>query len=232
MKVVTNETKVKRYSRIARLASAIGFGLLVAGLVLSFRLSNLQEAYLSTLGGFVLATIGAYNVERWVRDPVAHQMLRSSLKGLNDRYALFNYLLPAPHVLLTPRGLVVMRAKRQDGRVVYKDGRWKQDFKWSHLFQGVAREWLGDPTSELKQDIRRVRKWVEERLPEYADDIDVEGLVIFLHWDLKLEVENPPVTVVRFKDLKRAIRGPLTKEMRPLRPEVRKAILETVESRL
>lgn len=227
MRIATDERKVKRYSRIARLASIFGFGLLVAGLVVSFRLAHVRQAYAITFGGFLMATVGAYLVERWVRDPVAHTTLEKSLKGLNDRYTLINYLIPAPHVLLTPRGLVVLRVKRQDGRVTYSNGQWKQDLKWSHLFQGMAREWLGDPTKELYRDIDRVKAWVTERFPDYANTIDVEGIVVFLNWELKLEIESPlPVPVVQFGELKRALRGPHTKDMRPLRPAIRKAITE------
>ncbi len=227
MRIVTNERKVKLYSRFARLSSILGFGFLVAGLVISFRLSNLQQAYLSTFAGFTLATIGAYLVERWVRDPIAHTTLETSLKSLNDRYTLINYLLPASHVLLTPRGLVVLRTKRQDGRVTYSNGQWKQDFKWTHFFQGMTREWLGDPTKELYQDLDRVNDWVAERFPDDASAIDVEGIVVFLNWDLKIEIDGSlPVLAVRFGDLKRVIRGPHTKDMRPLRPKIRKAIAE------
>jgi len=226
MRLITNESTVKRRKAIAKYSSMAGFVFLLGGLVISLRSVYLQWAYLSTFAGFGLATLGAYHVERWSREPVAHEALAKSLKGMDDRYHLYNYLLPTPHVLLTPRGLVVLRPQRQDGKVTCNDGQWKQDFKWSHVFQGMARESLGSPTTELKRDIGKIKNWVKKELPDYTEEIDVEGIVVFLSRDLKLEVRGAGVPVVRPKELKRTIRGEVTKQMRPIGKQVRAAIAE------
>ncbi len=224
MRVVTNERKVKSRQAISKYASIAGFVFLLGGLAISLRTNYLQWAYLSTFAGFGLATLGAYHVERWSRDPIAHEAIRKAFKGLDNRHHLYNYVLPTPHVMLTPRGLVVLRPQRQDGHIICIDGKWKQDFKWSHIFQGMARESLGNPSAELRRDIERVKSWVGKQLPDYADEIDVEGIVVFLNRNLNLEVRGADVPVVRTKELKRTLRGDVSKKMRPINKTIQAAI--------
>lgn len=55
--------------------------------------------------GFIAAQIGSYNQRRFNRSPRPHEQLAKELKGFDDRYALYSWMLPAPHVFTGPSGV-------------------------------------------------------------------------------------------------------------------------------
>ena len=129
MRVKTDTKFIARKVRLGKYSSLAGLAILSVGMVISFSKPELFEVSLLCLVlGFGVASIGSYNVSRWVKPPRGDEVLEKALKGLSNKYELFNYLLPSPHVLLTPFGVYVLSTKKQDGRVTYKgQGKWRQE---------------------------------------------------------------------------------------------------------
>ena len=55
--------------------------------------------------GFVLAQFGTYNLRRWGRSPRPDEVLAEGMKGFDDRFHFYAWILPAPFVLLSPQGI-------------------------------------------------------------------------------------------------------------------------------
>ena len=118
MKVIINEKLVKRQAAIGKGASLIGMGALLAGLVVSYRWPNLLTVSFGCLiVGFLLASIGTYNMNRWVKEPRADQALTKALKGLDNKHFLYHYTPLATHLLLAPSGLFVFTVKDHYGYI-------------------------------------------------------------------------------------------------------------------
>lgn len=202
MKVVTNERFIKKKTRLGQWASLAAIGILLLGLLISFQQPHLaQIAFGCLVIGFILGNFGTYNISRWVRPPRPDQVLAKVLKGLGNKYQLYNYVLPAPHVFLTPNGLFVITTKNQDGEISYREGKWRRKFKWGYLLRAFrGEESLGDPHKDLEADMKAVRRFLENNMPEA--DLPVEGIIVFIHPDAHLDLGDAEVPAVALNELK------------------------------
>jgi hypothetical protein len=206
MRLITNEKLVERQSKYARYATFAGLATLIGSLVTTFTNNfPLAVAYALLFVGFILAYIGAVLANRWVKEPRADVALAKALKGFDNRHHLYNYLLPARHVLLTPSGLLVFRVKSNDGVVTVNGDKWFTPFRWSRLFGGMGQEALGNPPADLEADVTKLRQFLAGKF-QGADNVPVDGYLVFTDPNVDLKVENPTAPVVRVQDLKDTIR--------------------------
>jgi hypothetical protein len=205
MKVIINEKLVKRQATIGKGASLIGMGALLAGLVVSYRWPNLLTVSFGCLiVGFLLASIGTYNMNRWVKEPRADLALDKALKGFDNKHRVYHYTLPATHVLLAPSGLFVFTVKDHHGEIRCEGEKWHQKFNWGRLLLLFGQEGLGNPTREVRGEIGRLRHFLDSRLPEA--DVPIEGLIVFTNPRARLELTDPAVPVMTSKKLKTHLR--------------------------
>ena len=207
MKVLSNEPLIRRRSRRAQIANLAGLLVLGAGLVISL---IKPEWAIYTLGLLVIGVIasqyGIVQAFRYARKPRPDEELASALKGLDDRFRLYNFVMPADHVLLTPRGLYTVVLKSVDGKVVCEGKTCKQERKFSlgRLLRLFSPESLGNPLREAQWEAEALTKWLAEKAPEATTG--VEGAVVFLSPKVDLEARNPDALTVRAKALKDALR--------------------------
>lgn len=191
MRVTTNEKFIQRKARLGKYCSLAGLAVLTGGMVINFSMPEYFElSLLCLVVGFAVASIGAYNVSRWVKPPRGDEVLVKSLKGLSNKYRLYNYTVSVPHVLLAPFGLYVLHCKKQDGDVVYRgNDKWRQrvDIKRRlKLFFG-AEQPVGNPTNELASDMGSLANLLGQLLPD--EDIVVNGAIVFTNDEVNLTRE-------------------------------------------
>ena len=225
MKVITNEKLVKRQATLGKWASLLGMGALLGGLVVSYRWPNqLTISFGCLIVGFMLASVGTYNMNRWVKEPRADQALDKALKGFDNKHFLYHYTLPATHVLLAPSGLFVFMVKDNHGEIRCEGEKWRHKFSWGRLLLFFGQEGLGNPTREVRGEIERLRRFLDEKLPEA--DLPIEGLIVFTNPRAKLELIDPALPVVSSNKLKTFLRQ-LKKSRIPA--EQRKELAEIFE---
>jgi hypothetical protein len=218
MRLTTNEKLIARQSKFARYATFSGLAILIGSLVISLTNEPMMLlAYVLLLIGFGLAYVGAILANKWVKEPRADNALTKALKGLDNKFHLYNYLLPANHVLLTPTGLVVFKVKPNDGRITVQGDKWTSPFRLSRLFGGMGQEPIGNPSLDLGNDIEKTKKLLAGKF-EGAADVPIDGYVVFSDPKAELIIENPTVPVVRMPDLKDALRK--AKRTRVLAPKL------------
>lgn len=222
MQVITNERLIKNRARLGRVASFAGLAVLVLGLVASLSPQWLLASFGCLFVGFLLSQVGIYNANRWVKEPRADQTLVKVLKGFDDRYYLYNYVLRAPHVLLTPFGLCVINPKHQAGKVHCEGERWRRDLGWKRILRLFGQEGLGNPTREVKAEVERLSKWASGQVSQW--EVPIEGVIVFTNPEVDLEIENPAVPVLDGKQFKSLLRN-LSKE-RPMSGSQRKQLAE------
>jgi hypothetical protein len=207
MKNIVNEDRIAKGARLGKIATLAGLGFLVAGLVVSLVLKQSPLLWLSfgfLMLGLMVSTVGTANMNRWVREPRADQALVQGLKGFDDRYRLYNYTLPAPHVLLGPTGLYVLTALGQDGVIRYEGDRFRRDFSAGRLLRFMVDEGMGKPFAEADAQVQSLRRFLGEH--GVGEEVEIQNVVVFYHPRAELIVSDPPRPVANPKGLKRAIR--------------------------
>ncbi|MFN2292365.1 MAG: nuclease-related domain-containing protein [Anaerolineae bacterium] len=207
MRLVVDDAKIARGTRLGKIATFVGLGFLLAGFIISLTLRDMMFLWVS-LGclvvGMLISSVGTMNMNRWVREPRADQALAQGLKGFDDRYVLYSYNLPVPHVLLSPAGLFVLTAMGQDGTIHYDGNKFRRDFSLGRVLRFMAEEGLGRPLAEADRQVEALRQYLAER--EVAEDVEIQNVVVFYNPRAELDVSDPPVPIVDPKGLKKAIR--------------------------
>jgi hypothetical protein len=207
MQSITNEGMIARRSRIGKIATFVGLGFLVGGLVVSLTLKEtpwLWLSFLCLIVGLLISSVGTFNMNRWVREPRADQALEQGLKGFDNRYRLYNYYLPAPHVLLGPGGLFVLTAMGQDGVIRYERGKFRRNFSLGRALRFMGEEGMGRPFAEAQGEVQALQRFLEER--DAVEGIEIQNVVVFYNPRAELAISEPPWPVVNPKGLKKTIR--------------------------
>ena len=206
MQVFVNERKVRINSGVGRWTSLAGLAVLITGMIVSFRNPQLVWVSLSSLVvGFLASVVGAYYANHWTRSPRADEVLTQALKGINNKYHLYHYLLPANHVLLGPSGLFVFRAYLNEGPIAYNGKKWKQKFSWARALGFSGQDALASPVQDALYDAQRLHRWLEKRLPQ--DKIPtIDASIVFVRDGVELDVAETQVPVMIYKQLKKRVR--------------------------
>jgi hypothetical protein len=207
MKTITNDERIAKGARLGKIATFAGLGLLVAGLIVSLVMQESPLLWLSfvfLLLGLLVSSVGTMNMNRWVREPRADQALAQGLKGFDNRYRLYNYVLPAPHVLLSPLGLYVLTAQGQDGAIRYEEGKFHRSFSVGRLLRFLAEEGMGRPFAEANSQVEALAEFLKEH--DAGDEVEIQNILVFYNPRAQLSVSDPPRPVVVPKGLKKAIR--------------------------
>lgn len=208
--ISTNEPFVENRKRLGRYASFGGLAIIFGGLVASIQ-NQFLLAYGALIVGFILSNFGAYFLSRWGLD--AHEKLTSALKGMDKRYRLYNYLLPAPNVLLTPFGVTVFLVKNQEGQIVADEKGWRQPTSilgtFVRFMRALSAEALGDPAEDLEKQKAKMREFITDGLRENGA-VPVEGYIVFTNPRAAVtlsEVETPVIVLnVQPDAIKNALR--------------------------
>jgi Nuclease-related domain len=206
MENIVNEEKIARGARLGKIGTFGGLGFLVAGLIISLVMKNSPLLWLSfvcLLLGILVSSVGTMNMNRWVREPRADQALAQGLKGFDDRYRLYNYLLPAPHVLLSPIGLYVLTALGTEGAIRYEGDKFRRNFSVGRAIRFMADEGVGKPFAEAAAQAQALHKFLEGK---GLGEVEIQSVLVFYNPRAQLAVTEPPLPMVDPKGLKRAIR--------------------------
>ncbi len=207
MIVLRDEKRIARLARAAQIISLVGLLVLVAGLLIIF-FSRDTRIFLFQLAalviGFALSQVGLYLSHRYVRRPRPDQVLdKAAGKFARKDGRLYHYLLPAPHVLLLPTGVVVLLAKYQNGQISAHGDQWRQAGLGMRRYFG--REGLGNPTREAEAMTAKVAALVKEAAP--TADVPVLPVIVFTTQNIdNLDVKESRIPATHFSKLSAVLR--------------------------
>ncbi len=224
MKIVANTKLIRRNSLIGQITIFSSLAILVGSFLISIRYPNLYIiAYVGLLLGFVLTQVGIYYGSRFGRSPRPDEMLNKSLEGMDNRYSIYHYILPVPHVLIGPAGIWVLQPKQQLGKVTYEKNRWK--IKGGGVIQGYLRlfgqEGIGRPDLEVKTEVENTEKYLHKVLPD-VELPAIQAVLVFTHPQTVIEADEAPIPTVSAARLKEYIRS--TAKGKTISPEKVKEI--------
>lgn len=209
MQTITNTEFVRKRAAWGRWLSWIGFFLLFGAVFMSLRQELALWSFLVILVGFTISNIGMYGLNKYARPPLAHDLLDKALKGLDNRYRLYNYTTPVEHVILTPSGVLVVTLRRMGGEIRCTGDKWHQKTSLWQKLRFFAEDQLGNPAYELRRDVARLQRFLEARLSPIAEGekpVPLGGLVWFANPEARLILDQPTVPVLHGRALKEHLR--------------------------
>ena len=207
MQNIVNTARIARGTRIGKIATLAGLGFLLLGLIASLTMQAaglIWVSFVCLLLGILVSSIGTMHMNRWVRQPRADQALAQGLKGFDDRYRLYSYFLPAPHVLLSPVGLFVLTPMGQDGAIRYDGQKFRRGFSAVRLLRFMADEGMGRPFAEADAQVSAMQKLLDKH--QVGEDVEIQSVVVFYNPRAQLDVTDTPRPVIIPKGLKKALR--------------------------
>ena len=230
MRVVSNLAYIKKRETLGRRLFLIAVLSLGSGLLVSFT-PNMESfraaaannvvarvltenyaifSFASLIIGFLSASVGSFFINRFAprRWPNSKVMARPDevfvrlLKGLNDQYTLYNWVIPGvSHLLVGPCGILTFVLRSDKGRLQVTGKKWREPFTVGRLFTLFAREGVGNPPQEIAENLKamtEVRDEMAQGSDAFADygQIPIQGAAAFVHEELALTVQEPTVRVL------------------------------------
>ena len=215
MQVLSNDRLIKQRSTWGGRLMLGGFGLVIASLPLTFLNptdpTSMMLAYALLFGGFIVVNIGGGISSKWRVRPRPDEALAKSLKGLDNKHRLYNYILPAEHVLLTPTGITVFQVRRIAGVISCVGDKWTHKRSILRRLSLGADEQVGEPTHDAQRDLEAIGSFLAKN--GKAGNIPLDALVLFSNPLAQLTVTDPSVPVLTGANAKpymrqRAAKGP------------------------
>jgi hypothetical protein len=212
--VVTNVNLAARRRRQAAWLSFGGLLILLIGLginLLGVRAGAggrpyVLSAYAALIAGSVMSWLGMALSDRWALPPRADAALGGALKGAGPAFRLYNWALPADHVLLTPSGLVVFAVFNHEGPVDVQGARWRDRRPlWRRLI-ALGRRAVRDPSRVVAIEVDALRRALFDQ-DEGLADVAVEAVAVFTRPGIALSVREPTLPVMRVDELRDWLRA-------------------------
>lgn len=250
MVIIRDEKRIQRLSRISKGVSLFGIVALIGGLVLALTTGaegdspvgqllggspeTIVRVQLGALGiGWICSQIGMYLAHRYVKTPRPDEVIDSALGRVARNGRLYHYVLPAPHVLLTASGIIILVAKYQTGQISVEEQTIKQSRmgigrfvgfgnsdedetpevkvdKWKQSGLGMRRffgqENLGNPSREAENQLRMMADFIRKNAPE-VDEVPMATLIVFTHNEPKqLDLQNTRTPAMHHAKVKSYLR--------------------------
>lgn len=227
MRIIANEKKIERRTKIGEIAPFAGLITLVLATVLIFAKPEWMWGTLALVWvGLLISLTGGYLGDRYVGEQAHHKRVPESLKGFDDDYMLLMYRTSVPFVFIEPGGVTVITVKSQAGEVAYEDGRWRHRQKLGWLRRFAGQESLGRPGRLAEAEAELIENTLANRMQE-ADGVPVRPVILFTHPDVQLYAEKAPIPALRAAEFKRWLRrNPLSP---PLSDETHSGLAQALE---
>ncbi|MFO7538058.1 MAG: nuclease-related domain-containing protein [Chloroflexota bacterium] len=203
MQVIRDEKRIERMRRLSQYMTLIGLAALVGGLVLAFTMDSVEVFIYQLIAlavGLILSQIGVYLGHRYVRRPRPDQVLDEAVKKVMKNGRMYHYILPASHVLLTPRGIILFLAKYQVGEIKAEGDKWTQ--KGIGLRRFFGQESLGNPSREAQIMVERLANFLRKNAPE-VEEVPIAALIVFTTKEIKsLDVANANFPAMHYSKVK------------------------------
>jgi hypothetical protein len=145
------------------------------------------------------------------------EVIDKSARQAASSARMYHYVLPAPHVLLTRSGPIVLVAQYQEGGIsVDEKGKWRQ--KRSGLrrwFGWFGQEGLGNPARDAEARVTALANFIRKNAPE-VEEVPVGAVIVFTSDHATLvDVAQSPFPVVHHTKLNNFLRKNLKGKLLP-----------------
>ncbi len=214
MQIRENREYVRSRVKLGNIANFASMGLLVVGFILSLMPDRLGQeaiflAYVALIGAFLLLSFGRTFTRRWGARFRQDQWLIPALRGLDNRYTMFNFASPAlpDHIVLGPAGLYVLVPRANGGTIRFNGRRWSRGSVGSSLFRGFAEGGLGNPLLDVQRSMGQLATYLRKHgSQELIANLEARPIIVFTNPGVHLEISNSQVPIVQPRELRSIFR--------------------------
>lgn len=206
MRQYHNERLIKRNAALSKMLLYAGLGLLIVAFILSItQRENIVQPIVLALVGMLLSQVGMPIYNQWGRTPRMDEILDAAFKGLDNRYALFHYVLGTRHALVTPAGVYALLPRAEAGEITYSEGKWWKEEQRSGLLRRSGKRAIRNIDREAAREIGNLNSALGKVFPQNKD-IDISVILIFLNVNADVKIDAAPWTAVHIKKVKAEVR--------------------------
>ncbi len=206
MIILRDEKRIERLRKIGQYVSFLGMAILLGGLALIFWRDERAILFqVLALGiGWAIAQVGMYLTHRYSRSPRPDEVLDDAVKHVSRDGRFYHYMLPAPHVLLLPTGIIILHAKYQSGEISADGDKWTQ--KGVGLRKYFGQEGLGNPSKEVDRLVSAMANYIRKNAPE-LEEVAMAPMIVFTAKNIKnLDVKNSNIPAMHSSKVKGFLR--------------------------
>lgn len=208
MVILRDEKRIARLSLLAKVASYGGMAILLVGLALAFVTENFERVFIFQLIalfiGWIASQIGIYLSQRYVRSPRPDEVLDEATRRAAKNGRMYHFLLPAPHTLLTPQGIIVFNPKPNMGKISVDGDKWRQSGGFFRRLFG--QEPIGNPSQEVERMVEALANYIRKNAPE-VDEVPIGAIIVFTaKGATDLDVKNSRIPAMHFSKVKGFLR--------------------------
>jgi len=125
--------------------------------------------------------------------------------SLDNEYSLINDVMLADgygnidHVVLGPNGVFVIETKNYAGKIICDGDKWSS--QRNGKFNRLLHYDLGSPSKQVKRNATRVKRVIEHTAMFKSKNIWVNGVLVFANKNVRLQISNPTVPILRSNQL-------------------------------
>jgi len=122
MKLSINYKLIERNKKIAQITLFASLALLTIGFIWTLRNSEPSKSligYMILIPAYLLVQISIFMANRWGKSPRPDEIVVQALKGLDNRYTLYNFTTGVPHLLIGPIGIWIINPYHHKGKISY-----------------------------------------------------------------------------------------------------------------
>lgn len=217
MIILRDEKRIARLNLLAKVASYGGMAILLLGLALAFVTQDFQRVFLWQLTalfvGWIASQVGIYLTQRYVRRPRPDQVLDEAVRKVARNGRMYHFLLPAPHTLLTPHGIIVFNPRPNTGKISVMGDKWQQ--KGGVLRRFLGQEPIGNPTQEVERMVEGLANFIRKNAPE-VEEVPIGALIVFTtKGTTELDLKESRIPAMHYTKVK----GFLRQQKRDLLPQ-------------
>ena len=207
MRVITNNKLIKKNIKIGKITTFSALGILLAGLVVTYiRKDQLIWSLVALAIGFIVSQIGMYYGSRWGRSPRPDEAFTTALKGLDDKYTLYNYTSPVSHMLAGPAGLIPLIPLYSPGSISYNPEKQRYQQRGGKFIRKISgMDSLGKPDMDALSDVTAIKKFLDNSIGKdnYPEPTPV---IVFINPEVSVDLADAPVPGTKVEKLKDYIR--------------------------
>lgn len=198
MRVVTNAAFIQRNRNIAQISFFASILVLAASFFFSWQYGNSENAFffnclvVPALFGGMLFAVRMSN--RWVREPVAWNAIPEGLKGISTDSVLYQYVLPADHVLVSPYGIFTLYPLFHERPIVVEDGKWMlPGGPVGAMLAFMRQENLGDPGARAQAEAEAVERALNDLFED--ESFTVQPIVVFTAAETRVDIRDEELEI-------------------------------------
>ena len=208
MIILRDEKRIARMGLLAKMMSYGGMGILLVGLALAFIIDDFERVIWLQMGalfiGWLAAQVGIYLMPRYVRSPRPDEVLDEALKKVAKNGRLYHYFLPAPHVLLTPHGVILFNLRPNVGKISVNGDDWQQAGGFFKRFLG--QEPIGNPSKEAEKMVEAMGNYIRQHAPS-IEEVPIGALIVFTaKGATELDLKNSRLPALHYTKVKGFLR--------------------------